>query len=234
MDSTKVSRSLVPSPRPQCPPMGSRLSRLTQHIIHLKQAILRATTHPTRQGLASIHARKVINPISRLKDHRKTLKDKKAMSRLTLITRTLLGSSIGAVEANIEITTEVALRTIAGTSTIKEEEVVATKGVATKATEVETTIIVAGEETHRVVAGTSNGVAPTSVANLTIPIGNRLVVRAITKAPGLLLTSLNTRTPFMMNSTWGDLALRTARETLPLESRRAPLQSPRLSAKKSS
>lgn len=173
MDSTKVSRSLVPSHRPQCPPMGSRLSRLTQHIIHLKQAILRATTHLTRLGLASIHGRMDINPISRLKDRHKTLKDKKAMSRLTLITRTLLGSSIGAVEANIEKTTVVALLTIAGTSTIKEEEEAATNGVATKATEVETTIIVGGEETHRVVAGTSNVVAPTNVANLTTPIGNR-------------------------------------------------------------
>jgi hypothetical protein len=155
------------------------------------------------------------------------------MSRLTLITRTLLGSSIGAVEANIEITTAVALRTIAGISTIKEV-VVATNGVATKATEVETTIIVAGEETHRVVAGTSNGVAPTNVASLTTLIGNRLVVRAITKAPGLLLTSLSTRTPFMMNSTKGAQSLRAARATHLVGNRRVPLQSPRLSAKKSS
>lgn len=228
MDSTKASRSLEPSPRPQCPPTGSRLSRLTQHFIHLKQGILRATTHRTRQGLANIHARKVINPISRTKDHhRKTLKDKKAMSRLTLITRTLLGSSIGAVEANIEKTTVVALRTIAGISTIKEE-VVATNGVATKTTEVETIIIVAVEETHRVVAGTSNVVDPTNVANLTTLIGNRLVVRATTKALGLLLTSLTTRTPFMMNSTKGFKAPRTARETPPVGNIRVSLQSPRL------
>jgi hypothetical protein len=75
MDSTKVSRSLELSPRPQCPPMGSHLRSLTQHIIRHKQATLRATTHRTRQGLASIHDRKVINPISRTKDRRKTLKD---------------------------------------------------------------------------------------------------------------------------------------------------------------
>ena len=125
------------------------------------------------------------------------------MTRLTLITRTLLGSSIGAVEAHIEITTVVALQTIAGTSTIKEEEVAATNGVATKATEVETTIIVEAEESHRVAAGTSNGVAPTNEVNLTTLIGNRLEVRVITKAPGLLLTSLSTRTPFIMNSTRG-------------------------------
>jgi hypothetical protein len=124
------------------------------------------------------------------------------MTRLTLITRTLLGSSIGAVEANIEIATGVVLRTIAGISTIKEE-VVATNGVATKATEVETTIIVEAEESHRVAAGTSNGVAPTNEVNLTTLIGNRLEVRVITKAPGLLLTSLSTRTPFIMNSTRG-------------------------------
>jgi hypothetical protein len=155
------------------------------------------------------------------------------MSRLTLITRTLLGSSIGAVEANTEKTTVVALRTIAGISTIKEE-VVATNGVATKATEVETIIIVAVEETHRVEAGTSNVVDPTNVANLTTLIGNRLVVRATTKALGLLLTSLTTRTPFMMNSTKGSQVLRTARETPPVGNRRVSLQSPRLSAKKSS
>jgi hypothetical protein len=156
------------------------------------------------------------------------------MSRLTLITRTLLGSSIGAVEANIEITTAVALRTIAGISTIKEEEEVATNGVATKATEAETTIIVAGEETHRVVAGTSSVAAPTNVANQTTLIGNRLVVRAITKDPGLLLTSLSTRTPFMTNLTKGAQSLRAARETHLVGNRRVPLQSPRLSAKKSS
>jgi len=149
------------------------------------------------------------------------------MSRLTLITRTLLGSSIGAVEANIEKTTVVALRTIAGISTIKEE-VVATNGVATKTTEVETIIIVAVEETHRVVAGTSNVVDPTNVANLTTLIGNRLVVRATTKALGLLLTSLTTRTPFMMNSTKGFKAPRTARETPPVGNIRVSLQSPRL------
>ena len=152
------------------------------------------------------------------------------MSRLTLIIRTLSGSSIGAVEAHTEITTEEALRTIAGISTIKEE--VATNEVATKAAEVEITIIEVVEETHMVVAGTSNVGLPTNVANQVTLIGNLLVVRAISKALGLLLTFQTTRTPFMMNSTKGVQALKTEKETPPLGNRRVPLQRPRLSAKK--
>jgi hypothetical protein len=156
------------------------------------------------------------------------------MTSLTPITRTLLGSSIGAVEANIEITTVVALRTIAGISPISEAAV--TNVVATKATEaVATTIIVGAEETHKVLAGTSNVEAPTNVDNLTTPTGNRLAVRAIlTRALGLPLTSLTTRTPFMMSSTKGAQALRTARERHPLGNRRVQSLSPRLSVKKSS
>ena len=151
------------------------------------------------------------------------------MSSLTPITRTLLGSSIEAVEANIEITTGVVLRTIAVISRISEEEA-ATNVVATKATEVvATTIIVGAEETHRVVAGTNNVEASTNVDNLTTPTGNRLAVRAIlTRALGLPLTSLTTRTPFMMSSTKGAQALKTAREKHPQGNRRVQPLSPRL------
>jgi hypothetical protein len=213
--------------------MVSPLSRLTQHTTHLNQGTLRVTTLLISQGLPSILAHKVISPI-RTQGHRKTLRDKKAMSSLIPITRTLLGSSIEAVEANIEITTVVALRTIAGISPISEAA--ATNVVATKATEaVATTIIVGAEETHRVVAGTSNVEAPTNVDNLTTPTDNRLAVRAIlTRALGLPLISLTTRTPFMMSSTKGAQALRTAREKHPLGNRRVQPLSPRLSAKKSS
>ena len=115
-----MSRSLEPFPLPQCPHTVSPLSRLTQLTTHHKQGTLRVTTHLIRQGQRSILARKVISPI-RTKGHRKTPKDKKEMSSLTPITRTLLGSSIEAVEANIEITTGVVLRTIAVIRRITEE-----------------------------------------------------------------------------------------------------------------
>jgi hypothetical protein len=149
------------------------------------------------------------------------------MISLTLITRTLSGSSIGAVEVNREITTVVALLTIAETNTTNGE--VATNVVAaTKTTEAATPIIVGAEGIHREVAGTSSVVAPTNVVNQTTPIGNRLAVRATTKVPGPPLTFLTMKMPLMMT-----LTLKTARETPPIGNRRVPPRSPRLSAKRS-